>query len=67
MSLQPQEGGLFRVNYLRPDAPQSDSARARFRIAEVSMNMTFGERERFANLVRRELGVRYNAGYEHDF
>ncbi|PZF77472.1 hypothetical protein DK847_09145 [Aestuariivirga litoralis] len=61
MSDQPLPGRLFSRNYLIPDKKASDSKRARTRFGALLSESPLGDK--FANLVTRELGVRYPYGY----
>lgn len=66
----PREGGMFRRNYLRPEVPLADSARARLRLCrlfESSASAPSGSV--FAESVEQELGIRYPSdwdGYTHE-
>lgn len=65
----PVEGGLFRRNYMRPEAPLADSERARRRLNEVCSEAGNSDLLlKFASLVRSELGVNFpvgSYGYNH--
>jgi hypothetical protein len=67
MNKEPEVGGLFRINYLRPQERLADSIRARRRLAAF-FDADSGSKTAFVNMVARELGLEYpwiGSGYYH--
>lgn len=67
MNNEPEVGGLFRKNYLRPSEALADSMRARRRLLAFFDTDT-GNKVVFVQFIARELGVDYpwiGTGYNH--
>lgn len=65
----PQEGEMFRLNYLRPASPLSDSPRARIRLSRLFENaLNEAAQAQFVKAVEELIGIRYPFavyGYDH--